>query len=91
MTNEQGLYQTVNREAKVKFNTNLHFLVDWASLAQQWIKMKETSPVISPGTPGISFLKLGQHVDIVPQNPSNLAPVTNEMLSDHNIASPDTS
>ncbi|XP_022182294.1 arginine/serine-rich protein PNISR-like isoform X2 [Myzus persicae] len=66
--------------------------VDWASLAQQWIQMKETSPVISPGQQvkiplsGHSLLKHGQHVDVSTQNPSNLAAVTNKMLSDYNIS-----
>lgn len=26
-------------------------LVDWATLAQQWIKMKETLPSVNPGPP----------------------------------------
>jgi len=97
MTNEQGSYQTVNSVVTVKFKTNLYLLVDWASLAQQWIKMKETSPIISPGQQvkiplsEHSLLKLGQHVDVVPQNSSNVAAVSNKMLGDHNITSPDTS
>uniref|UniRef100_A0A2H8TJN6 Arginine/serine-rich protein PNISR n=1 Tax=Melanaphis sacchari TaxID=742174 RepID=A0A2H8TJN6_9HEMI len=68
--------------------------VDWASLAQQWIKMKETSPAISPGqqvkipTSEHNLVKLGQYVE--PRNPSNVAPVTNKMLGDHNIVSPVT-
>jgi len=71
--------------------------VDWANLAQQWIKMKETSPAISPGQQVNSPLsehslhKLGQHVDLAPQNLSNVAAVTNKIFSDHNIASPVTS
>ncbi|CAI6367635.1 unnamed protein product [Macrosiphum euphorbiae] len=71
--------------------------VDWASLAQQWIKMKETSPaILSPGQQvkmplsEQSLHKVGQHIDVVPQNPSNVAAVTNKMFSDHNIASPVT-
>lgn len=68
--------------------------MDWASLAQQWIKMKETSPAISPvqqvkiPLSQQSLHKLGQHTDVVPQNLSNVA---NKMFSDHNIASPVTS
>lgn len=72
--------------------------MDWASLAQQWIKMKETSPaILSPGQQvkmplsEQSLHKVGQHIDVVPQNPSNVAAVTNKMFSDHNIASPVTS
>ncbi|XP_060881461.1 arginine/serine-rich protein PNISR-like [Metopolophium dirhodum] len=70
--------------------------VDWASLAQQWIKMKETSPAISPGQQvkiplsEQSLHKVGQHIDVVSQNLSNVAAVTNKMFSDHNIASPVT-
>lgn len=70
---------------KIIFKTNLHILVDWASLAQQWIKMKETPPTMPPG----------QQVRIPtsePQNPSNIAAAaaTNKTFSDHNITSPVT-
>lgn len=69
---------------KTIFKTNLHLLVDWASLAQQWIKMKETPPTMPPG----------QQVRIPtsePQNPSNIAAAaTNKTFSDHNITSPVT-
>lgn len=70
--------------------------MDWASLAQQWIKMKETSPAMSPGQqvkiPPPSehnLVKFGQHVEL--QNPSQVVPVANKTLGDHNIASPVTS
>jgi len=66
--------------------------VDWASLAQQWIKMKETSSTMSPGKvwiPEQSLLKLNQNIE--PQNPSNAAAVKNKMLVDHIVAHPDTS
>lgn len=70
--------------------------MDWASLAQQWIKMKETSSAISPGQQvKIPFSEQSlhklEHIDVVPQNLSNVAAVTNKMFSDHNIASPVTS
>ncbi|XP_060837651.1 arginine/serine-rich protein PNISR-like isoform X2 [Rhopalosiphum padi] len=65
--------------------------VDWANLAQQWIKMKETSPAMAPGQqvkmPPFehNLVKLGQHIE--PQNPSNIASVTNKMLG-NNIEKP---
>ncbi|CAI6356006.1 unnamed protein product [Macrosiphum euphorbiae] len=67
--------------------------VDWASLAQQWIKMKETPPSMPPGQqvriPTSEHTLPGQHVE--PQNPSNVAAIaTNKTFSDHNIASPVT-
>ncbi|XP_027848977.2 arginine/serine-rich protein PNISR-like isoform X2 [Aphis gossypii] len=68
--------------------------VDWASLAQQWIKMKETSPAMSPGQQvkippsEHNLVKFGQHVEL--QNPSQVAPVTNKMLGDQNIVNPVT-
>lgn len=78
---------------KIIFKTNLHLLVDWASLAQQWIKMKETPPSMPPGQqvriPTSEHTLPGQHVE--PQNPSNVAAIaTNKTFSDHNIASPVT-
>ena len=87
---------------KIKINTNLHILVDWASLAQQWIKMKETPPPMPSGQvriPSSSEHTLPGH-QIEPQNPSNAsaapaapaapAAATIKTFSDHNIASPVT-
>lgn len=75
---------------KILFKTNFNLLVDWASLAQQWIKMKEIPPPMPPGQqvriPTSEHTLPGQHVE--PQNPSNIAAVaTNKTFSDHNIAS----
>lgn len=75
---------------KILFKTNFNLLVDWASLAQQWIKMKEIPPPMPPGQqvriPTSEHTLPGQHVD--PQNPSNIAAIaTNKTFSDHNIAS----
>lgn len=67
--------------------------MDWASLAQQWIKMKETPPTIPLGQQ-VRILNSEhtlpvQHIE--PQNPSNIAATaTNKTFSDHNIASPVT-
>jgi len=75
------------------FKTNLHILVDWASLAQQWIKMKETPPAMPPGQqvriPTSEHTVPGQHVE--PQNPSNPVAATNKTLRNHNIANSVTS
>ncbi|KAL5238102.1 hypothetical protein ACI65C_005512 [Semiaphis heraclei] len=66
--------------------------VDWASLAQQWIKMKETPPAMLPGQQvriqTSEHTLPGQHVE--PQNPSNIVAATNTTFNDHNIASPVT-
>ncbi|XP_022179004.1 arginine/serine-rich protein PNISR-like isoform X2 [Myzus persicae] len=68
--------------------------VDWASLAQQWIKMKETPPTMPPGQQ--VRIPTSEHtlpsLHVLPQNPSNVAAAaaTNKTFSDHNIASPVT-
>lgn len=68
------------------------FLVDWASLAQQWIKMKETTSTMPPGPP------VGQQVRPTPREPTLLRPSQpldpqgssvkppNKALGDHNTA-----
>lgn len=68
------------------------FLVDWASLAQQWIKMKETTTVMPPGQPvgqqvrpttcEPTLLRPSQPID--PQG-SNVKP-PNKAIGDHNNA-----
>lgn len=69
--------------------------MDWASLAQQWIKMKETSSAMSPGQQvkilpsEHNLVKFGQHVELL--NPPQVAPVTNKIIGDHNIVNPVTS
>jgi len=66
--------------------------VDWASLAQQWIKMKETPPPMPPGQQ--DRISNSEHAlpgqRIKPQNPSNMTAGTNTTLYDHIIASPVT-
>jgi hypothetical protein len=75
---------------KIIFKTNYYLLVDWASLAQQWIKMKETPPPMLHGQQDRILTSEhtlpSQHVE--PQNPSNAAAGTNITLNDHTIASP---
>jgi len=78
---------------KILFKTNFNLLVDWASLAQQWIKMKEIPPPLPPGQQvrilNSEHTMPGQLVEH--QNPSNIAAVaTNNTFSGHNIASPVT-
>lgn len=74
---------------------NLFLLVDWASLAQQWIKMKETSPAMPPGQQvrnPISERNLPRpNLHVEPLNPSNTVAATNKTLGDHNTASSVTS
>uniref|UniRef100_A0A2S2NHY1 Arginine/serine-rich protein PNISR n=1 Tax=Schizaphis graminum TaxID=13262 RepID=A0A2S2NHY1_SCHGA len=74
-----ALYKNMNNEQ-----------VDWASLAQQWIKMKETPPPMPHGQqdriPTSEHTLPSQHVE--PQNPSNAAAGSNITLNDHTIASP---
>jgi len=63
--------------------------VDWASLAQQWIKMKETTPgqQVRPSTvtcepSNLLAVSTGQSVD--PKSMSNIT-VPNKTHNDHNI------
>lgn len=64
--------------------------MDWASLAQQWIKMKEATPAMSPGQPvgqqirpttcEPTLLRTNQPID---HQVSNVKP-PNKALGDHN-------
>lgn len=73
---------------KVRFINNIYLLVDWANLAQQWIKMKETTPTIPSGQQGRSttfepnLLASNQSIDA--QNTTNVVPLKNK-LGDHNV------
>ncbi|XP_025191187.1 arginine/serine-rich protein PNISR-like [Melanaphis sacchari] len=64
--------------------------VDWASLAQQWIKMKETPPPMLPGQqnriPTSEHALPSHRVEL--QNTSNTVPGTNTTLNNHSIVSP---
>lgn len=68
--------------------------MDWASLAQQWIKMKETTSTMPPGQQGKSttcepnLLRPSQPI-IDQQIPSNVT-ASNKALNDHNVAGPIT-
>jgi hypothetical protein len=65
--------------------------VDWASLAQQWIKMKETTSTIPQGqqnrptTCEPNVIRPNQPVD--PQNPINVTP-PNKALDNRPIPGP---
>lgn len=65
--------------------------MDWASLAQQWIKMKETTPVIPPGQQvrptSYEPNALGCNQSVNPQNPTNIM-TPNKTLGDRNISGP---
>lgn len=71
----------------VQLLINLFLLVDWASLAQQWIKMKETTPVMPPGQqirpPTCEPNLLGPNQNLGSQNTSNVS-TSNKTISDHN-------
>ncbi|VVC26022.1 Hypothetical protein CINCED_3A017699 [Cinara cedri] len=65
--------------------------VDWASLAQQWIKMKETTPVIPLASHGRTATNetnlIGTcQLTIDSQNSSHLS-AQNKTLADHSVAS----
>lgn len=65
--------------------------MDWASLAQQWIKMKETAPVMPPGLQGRTTTNesklIGAYQPIIdPQNPSHLS-TQNKTLGEHSVPS----
>lgn len=66
--------------------------MDWASLAQQWIKMKETPPPMLPGQQdrisNSEYALPGQRIE--PQNLLNMTAVMNTTLNDHIIATPVT-
>lgn len=72
------------------FKTNLYLLVDWASLAQQWIKMKETAPVMPHGSQGRTTNEsklIGAYQPIIdPQNSSHLS-TQNKTLGNHSVPS----
>lgn len=66
-------------------------IVDWASLAQQWIKMKETTPAMPSGQQGRPKPEptlLGpSQLKIDTQTPPNMiTPI--KAFSDHTVASP---
>lgn len=68
--------------------------MDWASLAQQWIKMKETTSTMPPGQQGGSTtseanLLRPSHPIIDQQIPSNVT-ASNKTFTDHNVANPIT-
>lgn len=52
--------------------------MDWASLAQQWIKMKETTPVVQPGQ------------QIKPAACESNIPASSKTLGGHNVSGPVT-
>lgn len=65
--------------------------MDWASLAQQWIKMKETTPVMPHGSQGRTTTNesnlIGPCQSIIDtQNPSHLS-AQNKTHGDHSVNS----
>lgn len=68
-----------------------YLLVDWASLAQQWIQMKETTPGVTPGQQGRPTTcepnLLGPSQTTDSQNTLNVT-TPNKAPGDHSVTGP---